>query len=238
MPAQATTETGFRVEELEGRNWESVIDRFTQDMDPWSVDILTLAERYKNYLERMEDLDLEIPARLIVVCAALLKLKVELMQEARDEPRQEHDDMVMEEAWEEESTWQDEIEVPDRTLEPPVKNNPRRRVSLDELKDALEKAVNIQEQRRERQLEREDEEFLEIEEKDITDKLEMLMDRLTGMFSSSDKIPFEQILEQKNREEKIEKFTHILHLETDDKIRCKQDEFFGDIEIYPADDLN
>jgi len=227
----------FSLDQLQGRDWEDTLEQFTEDMDPWAIDIVELADRYKSYLDRMDRLDLEIPGRMAVVCATLLRMKTHIMR-GLDEDEPDRREEVLEEIEESHDEWMDEIKIPETTIDPPVKNRPQRRVSLDELKDALDRAMDIQEKRQERQqVRREDSaDFLDIEAKDIQEKLDGLMDRLQTFFSrSSDGVRFEEVLERRDQEERIDTFIQILHLETDDEIRCKQEEFFGDIEIYPGE---
>ncbi|MDY6777810.1 MAG: segregation/condensation protein A [Candidatus Nanohaloarchaea archaeon] len=231
---QATADQpGIDVEELQGRNWQDVLDRFTHDMDPWSIDILTLADRFREYIETLDERNLEIPARMIFVCAALLRMKVDLMQDAQQEEDETRD--FEEQDFEDSEGWERSLRIPEQTLEPPVQNHPKRRVGLDELKDALEQAMDIKQRRAKRQLERREDEFIDIEEDDISDKLDQLMDRLEGFFQDQGGVSFEDVLERRDREERIEKFIHLLHLETDEKIQCKQEEFFGDLTIHPAE---
>jgi chromatin segregation and condensation protein Rec8/ScpA/Scc1 (kleisin family) len=238
MEAKTATDPEFSIEELRGRDWENVLDRFTEDMDPWAVDIIKLADRYKSYIERLDEFDLEIPARMILICSILLRMKANVVQGLEEEEEQEPVEEEFEDEFEEEMGWHDEIEIPEQPLEPPVKKTTERRVSLDELKDALSKALNIQQKRemRRQQRQEEEEELIEIEENDIRDKLDSLMDRLTDFFSKgSDSVAFERVLDRQDREEKIDKFIQVLHLETDEKVRCEQEEFFGEIEIYPEE---
>jgi chromatin segregation and condensation protein Rec8/ScpA/Scc1 (kleisin family) len=49
--------------------------------------------------------------------------------------------------------------------------------------------------------------------------------------SGRKKASFKEILSEDTKEEKITKFIHLLHLESENKIRCTQREFLGDIEI-------
>ncbi|MDY6788959.1 MAG: segregation/condensation protein A [Candidatus Nanohaloarchaea archaeon] len=221
-------------ERFESHNWRSVLDRLTEDMDPWSIDIVKLAERYRNYLKEADRTDLKIPARMVLTCSILLRMKVNFMQDFRQEQ-----ETAQEERWEEEQIEEEplDLEVPSSTVEPPVKRSKKpRKVTLDELKDALEKAIDIQQSRKDRQEERlVEQDFIDLEEKNIEDKLDELMDRLESYFDEETEVAFHEILEQKDREEKIEKFIHVLHLETDGKIRCKQDQFFGKIQILPEE---
>jgi chromatin segregation and condensation protein Rec8/ScpA/Scc1 (kleisin family) len=121
-------------------------------------------------------------------------------------------------------------------LEVPVKAKPKRRMQLGELKNALEDAVEVKQRRDERQERRAemDQEF-EMNEEDITQKLNNLLGSIKNRITtdSQEKVDFDELLEQNDREEKIEKFKHMLHLENDEKIRLIQDEFLGDLHVKP-----
>jgi len=237
----------IQIEDITARNWESVIDTVTADMDPWAIDIITLADRYRTYIEQREFKDLEIPARMIFVCAVLLRMKANVLSDDEDDDRQQDDEMMpeQEELYEEDDAFEEpeeQLAIPQTTLKPAVDRDPKRRVSLDELKGALEKAVEIQERRKERRherLEQEDEqEFIDIQEDAINERLDQLVDRLTDIFDKgNDAVSFIEMIDRRDREEKLETFRHILHLETDEKIECEQEEFFGDIEIRPGKQL-
>ncbi|PSH00758.1 MAG: hypothetical protein BRC30_01860 [Nanohaloarchaea archaeon SW_7_46_7] len=208
-------------------------------MPPQDIDIALLADRYRSYLSELQEYELSVPAKAIRVCAELLKLKAQAIyyqeeeQESEENPMDFEDEaMLEEEAWEENTT---ELKVgPD--LDMPVKQKPKRRMQIGELKDALRDAVEVnkkREQRQERRMEM-DQQF-EMDEQDINDKLDSLLGSIKNIVSTEtkEKVNFEKILEQKDKEEKIEKFKHILHLENDEKVELIQEEFMGDLEIKP-----
>lgn len=238
METASTTpdpDTTLSAETLQRRDWETVLDEFVEDMDPWAIDIIELAERYKRYIKRLERYDLEIPARMLVVCSVLLRMKVTLMQDGPQDEQPPEEEPIMEEV---DDDPLDDIHIPDETIEPPVQNRAERRVSLDELKDALDNALDIHEKRQTRRTERRDEpqDYIDIDETDITHKLNSLMDRLQSFFSRSDAaVRFSNLLQDDDTEERLETFIHVLHLETEEKVRCQQEEFLGDIEIYPEE---
>ena len=230
------------IEALAQQPWEETLDFLTADMPPQEIDIALLADRYRTYLSELQEYDLSIPARAIRVCAELLKMKAKALHidEEQDEMMDEENPMnfeeeeMMEEDWEEETT---ELKVgPD--LDMPVKQKPKRRMQIDELKDALRDAVEVnkkREQRQERRMEM-DQQF-EMNEEDINDKLDRLLGSIRNIVSTEtkEKVNFDQILEQKDKEEKIEKFKHILHLENDEKVELIQEEFMGELEIRPEE---
>lgn len=231
------------MEMLAEQPWEDTIDFLTQDMPADEIDIAVLAERYREYLEEMQDYELSVPARAIRVCAALLNLKAAISldyeEEVEDEPENPmdfEDEELLEEDKQED---QADLKTPPN-LEMPVRPKPKRRMQKSELKDALRDALEVKEKREERQEEREqiDEQF-EFEEETLQDKINSLYSRLTNLVSSgssTEKVKFNKLLDEKTSEEKIEKFMHVLNLENDKKVKCIQDEFLGELHVKPEDD--
>lgn len=236
----------YRVEEIAEQPWEETIDFLTADMPPQEIDITILADRYREYLSELQEYDLSVPARAIRICAALLKMKAQALEldqaEEEDEPEEnpmdfEEDHLMEEEMMQEEETERVELkDGPD--LDVPVKAKPRRRMQLNELKDALEDAVEVKHRREERQERRAemDQEF-NMDEEDITQKLNNLLGSIKNRITteSKEKVDFNELIEQNDREEKIKKFKHMLHLENDEKIQLIQDEFLGDLHVKPED---
>lgn len=229
------------IEALAEQPWEQTLDFLTSDMPAEEIDIALLAERYRNYLSELQEYDLSVPARAIRVCAALLKMKaraIHLEEEKEEEevqnPMDFEEDSIAEEEIERETK---ELKVgPD--LDMPVKQKPKRRMQIDELKNALRDAVEVNKKREKRQQERmEMDQQFEMTEEDINDKLNRLLGSIKNIVSTDtrERVNFDQILEEEDKKEKIEKFKHILHLENDEKVELIQEEFMGDLEIRPED---
>jgi chromatin segregation and condensation protein Rec8/ScpA/Scc1 (kleisin family) len=229
-----------QVEMIAEQPWEETLEFLTADMPPQDIDIAVLADRYRKYISEMQDYDLSVPARAIRICAALLNMKAMAIydpEELEDEEELEENPMHFDEEGEEEE--QKELEVGPE-LDMPVKNKPKRRMRFDELKEALNDALEVQEQREERQEQRiEMDQAFEMEEEDLTDKLDSLMNSIVSFVGKDDeKVEFDALLEQKDREEKIEKFKHVLHLENDEQVRLIQEEFLGDLHVRPEEKVN
>lgn len=230
-----------QVEMIAEQPWEETLDFLTADMPPQEIDIKILADRYRKYIQEMQQYDLSVPAKAIRICAALLNMKTMAMY--HPEELEQEDEMMEENPMDfEEGGEEDEGPEIDEgpELEIPVKNKPKRRMRLGELKDALESALEVQEHREERQeMRAEMDEAFEFEEEDLTDKLNSLMDSIVSFVDSDDEsIEFDSLIDQHDREEKIEKFKHVLHLENDEKVRLIQDEFLGELEVRPEQEVN
>lgn len=224
--------------------WEETLDFLTSDMDPQSIDIAVLADRYREYIQELQSNDLQVSARAIRILAALLNMKAQAMaleEEEEQEPEEENPmDFEDEELIEEEDMVEDDepdlVVGPD--LEMPVKQKPKRRVQLDELKDSLRDAMEVKEKREEREQQRQemDQQF-EVEEEDLQSKLNSLYGRIRNFVSSpSDNVDFSKLVNSDDSEEKIEKFKHVLNLENDEKVDLIQKEFLGNLQVQPKDD--
>lgn len=227
-----------QVEMIAEQPWEETLEFLTADMPPQEVDIAVLADRYRKYISEMQDYDLSIPAKAIRICAALLNMKAMALYDPEElEKDEDMEDNPMD--FNEEEEEHTELEVGPE-LEMPVKNKPKRRMRFDELKDALNDALEVQEHREERREQRlEMDQAFEMDEEDLSDKLDSLMNSIVSFVGSDDeKVEFDALLEQKDREEKIEKFKHVLHLENDEQVRLIQEEFLGDLHVRPEGEVN
>ncbi|MFB6241505.1 MAG: segregation/condensation protein A [Candidatus Nanosalina sp.] len=222
--------------------WEETLEFLTSDMDPESIDITVLADRYREYIRELQQNNLQVSARAIRVLAALLNMKAQALRLEEEEQEEEENPMDFEEEEfieEEEIVEDDEPDLavgPD--LEMPVKQKPKRRVRLDELKESLRDAMEVKEKREQREEQRQemDEQF-EVEEEDLQSKLNSLYNRITDFVSSpSENVNFTKLVNDADSQEKIEKFKHVLNLENDEKVDLIQEEFLGNLQVQPKDD--
>jgi len=229
------------IEMVAEQPWEETLEFLTSDMNPESIDICVLSDRYRKYVRELQKNNLQVSARAIRVLAALLNMKAQTLKlEDEEEPEEENPmDFEEEELIEQEEIVEDE--EPDLNIGPdlemPVKQKPKRRVQLDELKDSLRDAMEVKERREEReQMRQEMDQQFEVQEKDLQDKLNDLYGRIKNFVSSpSENVDFSKIIEQDDNQEKIEKFKHVLNLENDEKVDLIQEEFLGNLQIKPKE---
>ena len=233
----------FNPHELREASWEETIDLLTADMNPKDLDIVLLADRYREYIRELQTHDFKVSAQAVRVCSALLNMKTKRLAWEEEEPEPEEEMEPKEDpmAFEEEETINEELdEGPDLDvgpdLEMPVKQKPVRRVHRDELKESLRDAIQVKERREERQERRQemDQQF-EMDEDDLETKLNSLMNNIKGIITSktTEKVDFHQLVGKKDNKEKIEKFKHVLHLENDEQVTLIQEDFLGDLKVKP-----
>ena len=228
------------IEELVGESWEGVLHRLTDDMQPWDIDLTVLANRFREYLDALSQLQFEIPGRMVLACSILLRMKSDdLLAAARPMQRgglvAEIEDAL------------DDVEDLDlyEPVDPgdvfrlPVVRKPGRQVTLSDLRKALTSAMKVSRRRAERLLRRvefeEDDEDpfanYEIGGTDFTDRLRALFERIRELLAGRRILSFFRLLQQGTKEERVQRFFEVLHLTAEGQISCSQKDFLGDITI-------
>ena len=227
------------VEELVGESWEGILNRLTEDMDPWDIDVSQLARRFREYLSALRELRFEIPGRMVLACSMLLRIKSDdLLASARPTGRDELVDDIQEALEDEVYSWVEPPEESEFVI--PVIRRPNRQVTVQDLKQALSAAMKVSRRRAERLIERvefdTDTEFdpfeqFEIGGTDFSDRLHTLFERIKNLLSGRRILSFFRLLDKGDKDERVRRFFEILHLAADGQIECSQDEFMGDISI-------
>lgn len=217
--------------------WQSIIYDLvrSEEMDPWDIDLSVLAARYLDIIRKLKKMNFAISGKVILASAILLKLKTKKLIEedfARFEeiinPPEEVDLLAEEE---EEFYEENKLIIVPKTPQPR-----RRRIGVEDLVNALEKALDVGRRRNIRQLieEKNMPKPLEIPKKkiDINKLIKDVYSRLSNFFSRNNKrLTFEEFVNSNRKEDKIMTFLPLLHLDNDRKIELYQEKHFGDIEI-------
>jgi len=213
---------------MEKENWEEILYQIVsiEQLDAWNIDLIKLTDRFIEYINKLEQLDFRIPARIVFVATVLLRLKADYLSIFEEEETIE--------------TIAKEQQFVDLGIDPnlvqlglPMRRMPKRQISLDELIVALRKAMVVRERKAERrriwraQLE------AEISEEDITKRIEKMLVEIDDIMkkANKDKVSFSEIVKKWKRDKIIEKFVPLLHLENDRKISTEQEDYFKEIFI-------
>jgi segregation and condensation protein A len=200
-----------------GSDWQEVLANLVveEGMDPLSVDIVRLADSFMLYLNKLKEFDFRVPARFILIAAILLRMKCELLLEEEMKKEKIEGSAVPEL----------NVEVP--ILTPPILRKTTRKVTLDELITALNKAFTFKEKKETKRLRirRAAEQLIEPAE-DIELKIkEIFNEILRGKRKFSDIVPVWR------RKDIVTIFMPLLYLTQRGKISCEQEEFFKEIYI-------
>lgn len=227
---------GVPVLELIGESWEDTLRHLTADMDPWDIDITLLARRYRDHLQALEEMSFVIPGRMVLTCSILLRMKSDLLL-ALGRPADQESLMDELGAAIEEATPAEAAPIDQEDFALPLGRRPRRRVTLDDLRQALAGAIKVGRNRAERLIraatddEQDPFERFEIGGEDISDRLENLIGRIKRLLRRTRFVSFFRLLERGDKEERVRRFIEVLHLAAQGEISVAQEEFLGDILI-------
>ena len=84
------------LQHLTERPWEETLEFLTTDMDPANIDICVLTERYREYIKQLQKNNLQVSAKAIRVCAALLNMKTLALKTEEVEEEAESEEEIEE----------------------------------------------------------------------------------------------------------------------------------------------
>jgi segregation and condensation protein A len=210
-------------------SWEDVIVRIVAEekMEPWDIDICRLADVFLVYIEKLNDTDLRVPARFILISAILLRMKSDILISKKKR-------VLLSEGERQDPKWYKLLaKLP--PLDAPVKRMPVGSVSLDQLMHALKKAFDVKERRKERKERRRRvvANAMPTEPKeDITHRIDRLYDEIQSILTNLEKdVEFKKLVKNWNREKIVSTLMPILHLSQEGKVEITQEEIFKEIMI-------
>ncbi|MBD3318745.1 hypothetical protein GF342_02460 [Candidatus Woesearchaeota archaeon] len=223
-------------------SWRSLIHDLvrSQKMDPWDVNVTTLSKMYIDRVRQMQKMDLKISGKVVLAAAILLKIKSkkllgeDLLEFDRLLATQEPDETEFYEELAQETavaarTVTDREEFPIYPRTPQMR---KRKVSVFDLLNALEKALEVKNRRENRlqavTVERPDKKV------DIGTVLKSLFSKLKNLFKGKEKISFEQLLDKNDRDERVKTFIPLLYLCNEQKVRLEQQGHCEEITILPG----
>ncbi|HDD45993.1 MAG TPA: hypothetical protein ENG42_00820 [Candidatus Aenigmarchaeota archaeon] len=214
-------------------SWEQVIYQIIgwEGLNPWDIDIVKLTNAFLRYLERLKEMDFKIPAKYVLVAAVLLKMKSEYLRsfkEQLEEGKEEVEEAEIE-AFEEELFDEEGMEITPITM--PPKRVPVRKIVVNDLVKALKKVIETSERRKRRIQDMR--KNIRIEREDINLRIKLLYEKITNILEKikGKEIGFSRIVDRWEREEIVNNFIPLIHLDAQQKITCWQKEFFDEIWI-------
>jgi segregation and condensation protein A len=208
--------------------WEQIIYEIIawEGLNPWDLDVCKLSDGFLQYLRLMKDLDFRIPAKYIMVAAVLLKMKAEYLRAFKEQITGEAEQKMQEELREAEEGVEFHIDP----LNIPPRREPVKGIVVTELVKALKKVLRAYERREYRR---------EKLKKDIEiSKAESINERIKKLYAkintlllriSKKEIEFSRLVEKWEREEIVNNFVPLVHLEQQKKIRARQEKIFDEI---------
>lgn len=220
--------------------WQSILfNLVTKDeMDPWDIDIANLSKRFFDMVKQLKGMDLRVPGKVILAAAILLRIKSSRLVDADilelDQliaSTEEFDEDYILDAGDFHNGAIIEDFDEDPQLIPRTPQPRKRKVSIYDLVDALEKALEVRERRVKRAPSVKNI-VLPDKNVDIGSIITEVFKKITTLFAKGHKqITFSKLIPNETRDGKIFTFIPLLHLTNQRRIDLLQKEHFGEIEI-------
>lgn len=216
-------------------SWQAIIYDLikTEQLDPWDIDIGVLADRYAIVVQEMEEADFWISSKVLLACSLLLRLKSEILL---NRYIQEMDEAIYGKSGDKKYLLErielDEDEIP--ILVPKTPMARYKKVTLQELMGALNKAIETENRRirkdiKTRQAEKSALVVLPNSNRiPLKDRIEAVFGILRGKIKNpNEHVTFSQLAP--TREEKLASFLPILHLSNSNELYLTQLKHYEEI---------
>ena len=223
-------------------SWKSIIYDLVkkEDMDPWNINVSLLTKKYISRIKELKGSDLKVSGKVLLAAAILLSIKSKkLVGEDLSEF-----DRLLSSTDVDENEFYDELEQELRKgeaqgmteyfeLNPRTPMPRKRKVSVYDLVQALEKALEVKKRRVFNEWNAIGDAKLPERKFDITKAIGGLYDKIKFFFFQQKKksLKFSELTESKNKEDKVYTFIPLLHLSNEDKVDLHQEEHFADFDI-------
>jgi len=215
--------------------WQSLLYELVkkEGMNPWDINISLLTKKYIDTIKKLKELDFRISGKVLLAAAILLKMKSNrLLNEDLSEFDRlltQEEELIEELDLEEQQQyklWEKPILIP-RTPQPR-----KRKVSIFDLVNALEKALEVKQRRVLNSIPPMNVKVPE-RKRDMTEVIREVYSKIKSFFmiNSQKKLTFSQLVPSQKKEDKLFTFIPLLHLTNQRKVNLEQKEHFGEIEI-------
>ncbi len=225
-------------------SWQQIIFSAvkSEQMDPWDIDIAKLSQQFLVKLREFKEMDFKVSGKVILAAAIMLRLKsnkligedMTYLDQLIASSGQSQEDAFYDELSQMEG--QDKVQVSiagrDYELIPRTPQPRKRKVSVYDLVEALEKALEVKNRRKPWDA---DEIHMEIPVRkvDIDHLIQKTFAEVMGHFTTQKevKLMFSKLLKEGTKLEKVYTFIPLLHLSNEGKINLAQEMHLGDIHI-------
>ena len=215
----------FNLESLvKNATWRELLAELVESnqLDPWDIDISKVVDGYIAIVKEMRTLDLHIPANIMLAASILLRMKSETVG-IFAEPEAQVEELAPQ-----------RITPEVQDLVPKLRMQPGRKISLNELMEALEDAIKVTEKRALTEREKLDPiaNFV-ISKEDIDEKIDNALRLVKTNMDKEGLTTFAHIANHFNSIESmlLDLFVPLLFLANTRKVALMQDRFFDEIFI-------
>lgn len=221
----------FNTDEI---TWKSIIyDAVkSEHMDPWDIDVGLIAKKYLETIASLKEHDFRVSGKMVLAAAIMLKIK---SKKLLNEEIANLDALITEkeeELYEDQEVYKNYEIKEDHRLIPRTPQPRKRKISMYDLIEALDKALEVKKRRVIRSMP--DYEIqIPTKQGNIKHSIRGVYKKIINFFLQGEKkLYFSKLVPSDDKHDKIYTFVPLLHLTNDQKINLNQQEHFGDIEIY------
>ncbi len=223
-------------------SWKSIIYDLVkqEDMDPWNINVSLLTQKYIERLKELKEKDLKVSGKVLLAAAILLRIKSKrlvgedlsefdrLLSSGEVDEDEFYDELEQELRQGESQGMQEHFELNPRTPLPR-----KRKVSVYDLVQALEKALEVKKRRVFNAWNAVGDAKLPERSFDITKAITSLYDKIRFFFfkQKQRKLRFSELVSSDKKEDRVHTFIPLLHLSNEDKVDLLQEEHFSDFDI-------
>lgn len=231
----STYRQGIDLQDLvRNATWRELLVELVESnrLDPWDIDLAKIVDSYMSIVKEMRVLDLHLPANMMLAASILLRMKSETMGIFAEPEAQA----------EEQGLQQERVSPEIPALVPKLRMQPGRKITLNELMDALDEAIKMS-GRREEMIRERFEPLLErivISKDDIDEKIDAAFGMVKKSADSEGVTTFARIANGFGTTESmlLDLFVPLLFLANMNRIMLVQEEFFDEIFIRIAGEMN
>jgi segregation and condensation protein A len=222
-------------------SWQSIIYDLvsSEQLDPWNIDIGFLCKRYFEKVSQLEENNFHVSSKLLLAAALLLRIKSEILL---NKYIREIDNVLFGKEEEIKKVIErielDENEIPLLSPKTPL---PRfKKVTLQELIDALDVAIKTESRRIEKEIQKKQAQRLshvdipKFRKINIRDRIRHFYAKILTAFKAKKaeiRLPYSSFTGN-NKEEKIACFLPMLHLSNTGRLWIEQEKHFSEIWLY------
>jgi len=228
-------------------DWKDILMKLIKDdnIDPWDVDVSIIAKRYVEAVKKLKEMDFRVSGKVILASAILLSIKSNRLVEGdinafdaliSSLTQTEYDELLSGELGDflsgeyiENLPLKEREKLPFLTLRTPQPRS--RKISILDLVEALDKALEVRDRRQNKISSREEKVFIPNKERNLKSVILSVYENIQVVFKKKQKIFFSDIIKSPNREDVIYTFIPLLHLDFQQVVRLDQEAEFGEIQI-------
>lgn len=229
--------------------WKTIILELVNSnrMDPWDIDIKLLTKGYVKTIKELKNHDFRISGNMILAAALLLKIKSSRLLSGDLNAL----DQMLASTQEINNEGFDDVGIIDEVLPAHISDlrghqliprtpQPRKRkVSIYDLVDALEKALEVKERRIMKRMPSLDLDMHTKTLPDVSVLMGHLYEKIEHMFAVKDgNVFFTDLAPSRDWDDRVVTFIPLLHLDNMTKIILTQKEHFGSIKVLPFTNSN